>query len=345
MLKERIQELKLPPFPPSREEALDILLREEYGYLPPKPLSVTWEELESTPRFCAGKAPLKKLMLHCHMPNGKTFSFPFYSMIPADGKAHPAFIHINFRTALPDTYQPSEELCDNGYAVFTFCYNDVCRDRDGFEEGLAAVLFENGERQDTDCGKLAMWAWASHRVMDYVCSLPDILHDRVSVVGHSRLGKTALLAGATDERFFCAISNDSGCSGAAVTREKQGETVEAITRVFPFWFCKNYYKYANNEHSMPFDQHWLIALMAPRHAYVCSAAKDLWADPASEHLACAAAGEAWGEGGFVTPDRPPHIGDVFHDGMIGYHLRAGEHFLSRTDWLNYMSFLSRKMDF
>ena len=344
MLKERIRQLHLPPFPQSRPQALDTLLREEYGYLPPKPVSMSWEELETNPRFCAGKAPLKKVQLNCLLPSGRSFAFPVYCAVPADGKAHPAFLHINVRTSLPDMYQPSEELCDNGYAVFTFCYNDVTRDNGDFTDGLAGVLFENGERRaDTDCGKIAMWAWAASRVMDYICTLPEIIHDRVSVIGHSRLGKTALLAGATDERFFCAISNDSGCSGAAVTRQKQGETVKDIVDRFPYWFCKNYYKYAGRESEMPFDQHWLIGAIAPRYAYVCSAAEDLWADPESEHLACVAAGEVYGEGGFVTCDRPPRAGDIFHGGRIGYHLRAGLHFLSREDWLNYISFLGRKL--
>ena len=344
MLKERITQLSLPPFPHSREQALDMLLREEYGYLPPKPVSMSWEVLETTERFCAGKAPLTKVQLNCVMPEGGVFSFPVYCMIPADGKKHPAFVHLNFRTSLPDMYQPSEELCDNGYAVFTFCYNDVTRDNGDFSDGLAGMLYPSGERtSDTDCGKIAMWAWASHRVMDYVCTLSEIDHSRVSVIGHSRLGKTALLAGATDERFFCAISNDSGCSGAAITRDKRGERVKDIVDRFPFWFCKNYYKYSERESEMPFDQHWLIALMAPRYAYVCSAEKDIWADPVSEHLACVAAGEVYGEGGFVTPDREPEVGDRFHEGRIGYHLRPGLHFLGREDWLNYMAFLGRKL--
>ncbi|MBR4304441.1 MAG: hypothetical protein IKT81_03845 [Clostridia bacterium] len=344
MLKERIDSLGLPDFPATKAAALDMLLHEEYGYLPPAPISMSWEVLETTPRFCAGKAPLTKVQLNCVLDEGKVFSFPVYCMIPADGKKHPAFLHLNFRTALPDTYQPSEELCDNGYAVFTVCYNDITRDNNDFESGLAGILYENGQRKkDTDCGKIAMWAWGAHRVMDYICTLPEIEHSRVTVVGHSRLGKTALLAGATDERFFCSVSNDSGCSGAAITREKQGERVKDIVDRFPFWFCKNYYKYSERESEMPFDQHWLIGCIAPRYAYVCSAEEDLWADPVSEHLACYAAGAVYGEGGFVTPDRAPQVGDIFHGGRIGYHLRRGMHFLSREDWLNYMRFLEGKL--
>ena len=218
-------------------------------------------------------------------------------MIPADGEKHPAFLHINFRTALPDTYQPSEELCDNGYAVFTFCYNDVTRDNNDFCDGLAGVLYDNGERKNaTDCGKIAMWAWAASRVMDYICTLPEIDHSRVTVVGHSRLGKTALLAGAVDERFFCSVSNDSGCSGAAITRQKQGERVKDIVERFPFWFCKNYAKYIGKEAEMPCDQHYLVASIAPRKVLIGSAAKDGWACPPSEQFCCFAAADAFPNG-------------------------------------------------
>ena len=158
---------------------------------------------------------------------------------------------------------------------------------------------------------------------------------RAYVCGHSRLGKTALLTGAVDERVKLAYSNDSGCCGAALSRGKSGESVEDITRVFPQWFCKGYIKYAGNEDKMPFDQHWLIASVAPRRVYVASAFEDKWADPNSEMLSCVAASEAYeacGLRGLVCNDSLPQIGDVYHDGMIGYHLRAGLHYLSREDW-------------
>src|SRR5690606_24717348 len=137
----------------------------------------------------------------------------------------------------------------------------------------------------------------------------------------SRLGKTALLAGATDERFTCVIANNSGCSGAAITRNKQGEKISDIYTNFPHWFCKNYEKYMHNEFALPFDQHFLLAAIAPRNVYVSSAVEDLWADPDSEYLSCVAASEVYeklGIKGFIHPPRFPQVGDVFQDGKIGY---------------------------
>ena len=90
---------------------------------------------------------------------------------------------------------------------------------------LPFILYKDGKRKPNDAGKIAMWAWAAQRVMDYAQTLVDVLDLKNGVVcGHSRLGKTALLAAATDERFAFVYSNNSGCSGAAVTRKKQGET-------------------------------------------------------------------------------------------------------------------------
>jgi len=251
---------------------------------------------------------------------------------------------LNFRDLVPDIYYPAEEICDNGFAVLTVCYKDVTSDNGDFDDGAAGAAFGGRERGDADGGKIALWAWAASRVMDYAETLPQLDPARAFVAGHSRLGKTALLAGALDPRFACAVSNDSGCSGAAVSRGKQGETVKDICTRFPYWFCNNYQKYMENESALPFDQHFLVAAMAPRKVYVASAAEDLWADPASEYLACAAADEVYkklGMTGFVRPDRLPEPGDKFHDGDIGYHLRSGQHYFSREDWLYIMEYVRK----
>ena len=127
--------------------------------------------------------------------------------------------------------------------------------------------------------------------MDYAMEEPRLDKSCAIVCGHSRLGKTALLCGATDERFAFAHSNDSGCSGAAITRGKVGERVVDITNVFPYWFCETYKQYANRESEMPFDQHWLLCANLPHKVYVASAAGDLWACPKNEYLSCVAASD------------------------------------------------------
>ena len=344
MLNDILIARAIPPLR-SREEMLEILQREEYGYMPPEPTRLAWGITENVTRnFCAGKAKLHKVELTSYFGE-KHFTFPCYASLPTDGKKHPFFVMINFRPDIPDLYLPVEEIIDSGYAVLSFCYNDVTKDNGDFTDGLAGVLFENGERGDTDPGKIAMWAWAAHRVMDFACTLDCLDHSCACVCGHSRLGKTALLAAATDTRFAFAHSNDSGCSGAAITRDKEGERVKSICKNFPFWFCKNYYKYADRENHMPFDQHFLAAAIAPRYFYVASAEKDTWADPDSEMLTCAAASEAYerlGEVGFLCDDRLPKVGDTYHSGSIGYHLRSGTHYFSREDWKLLIDFIGKK---
>ncbi len=333
-----LNERSVPELLP-REEMLMILLKEEYGFLPQSPTDIQFEVKKNIiPNFCAGNATCDNVTAHCKLGD-KDFSFDFKAILPTDNEKHPFFVHVNFRSDIPDRHQPTEEIIDNGFALLTFCYEDVTKDDGDFTDGLAGVLYENGERSGSDAGKIAMWAWAAQRVMDYAQTLSDRLDlDCGIMCGHSRLGKTALLTAATDERFAFAYSNDSGCSGAAITRKKQGETIDAIYKKFPFWFCENYKKYVDDIDSMPFDQHYLIASIAPRKVLIGSACDDIWADPYSEQLACFGASRAF-ENGFICPDRKAEVGEKFFDGHLGYHLRKGLHYFSREDWNRLIEFV------
>ncbi|MBQ4110697.1 MAG: hypothetical protein IJC74_07415 [Clostridia bacterium] len=343
MLENMLKEKNLPPFM-SRDEMLDILLKEEYGYMPPQPESISYKSIENyIPNFCAGKAISRKVEITSQI-SGKELTFPLYVTIPNKEGKHPFFICINFFDCVPDRYIPVEEIVDNGFAVLSFSYKDVTDDNDDFTNGLAGVLYENGKRGESDPGKIAMWAWAAQRAMDYAQTLDCLDFDCSIVCGHSRLGKTALLTAATDERFKYAYSNNSGCSGAAISRGKQGERIEDICKNFPYWFCENYKKYVNNEYNMPFDQHYLVASIAPRYVYIASADEDKWADPDSEMLTCYAVGgiyEKHRKQGFVCEDRLPQVNDMYHEGCVGYHLRAGLHYFSREDWLKVIKFVKK----
>ena len=191
-------------FEKRREEIKKILEEEAYGVIPPKPDHLRVDVESVMDNFCAGKAPWQKLKFVCTLGD-KEISFPVSAVIPKSEKPLPAFVHINFRDAVPDRYMPSEELVDRGYAVFSFCYNDVTKDDANFKDKAAQYL--SNRRRKNGSSKIAIWAWAAMRVMDYIETLDTIDKDNVAVIGHSRLGKTAMVAGGFDERFKYIISN------------------------------------------------------------------------------------------------------------------------------------------
>ncbi len=342
VLKRLLESQNLAPFL-SREEMLDILQREEYGYLPPYPDKITFEISEENRDFCNSSATFRKISANCII-NEKSFSFPFYSVVPNGSGNFPVVIHLKFGDNISDETMPHEELINEGFARLYFYYEDITSDDGDMTNGLAGVIYECGKRKNTDAGKIALWAWAAHRIMDYAQTVPELDTTKSVICGHSRLGKTALLAGATDERFAISYSNNSGCSGAALYKNKEGENIEKITNNFPYWFCENYMKYRNSDSNMPFDQHYLTACIAPRRVYIASAEDDTWAGPKNEFLNCVAVSgfyEGLGIKGFVCDDEVPKPLAVFHDGNVAYHIREGIHRFTLDDWRILLAYVKK----
>ena len=328
----------------SKEELVDILLKEEYGFLPKAPSSISAEMVSETKTFCAGFAPLVEYSLKCETENGE-FSFPVRFVCPISEKPLPCFILMNFESGAPTKYHHAKEIADNGFAVLSFNYKDVTSDDDDFTNGLAGVVFKNG-RGPEDCGKIGLWSWAALRAFEFALTLPQIDPKKISVVGHSRLGKTALLTGALEERLFAAISNCSGSCGAALSKDKKGEDIAFITDRFGYWFKESFKDYAGKDNELPFDQHYLIAANIPHYVYVGSGAGDIWADPNAELLGCVAASEYYEKHlskGFIFNEDEVSENCCFHEGNICYHRRPGKHYLSRKDWHNYMEFMKTKI--
>lgn len=316
---------------------LRLMLEHEYGKQP----AYVKPEISTSVNVVtfAGKAVWETVIFTFEV-NGKKHSFPTQLIYPVGANKVPFFTYLNFRPDIPDRYLPVEELIDNGFGIFSVCYNDVTRDNDDFTDGLAG-LFESEHRAESATGKIGYWAYAASRMMDYLITRPEADPNAIGIAGHSRLGKTALLTGALDQRYAFVCANNSGCSGAAISRypSKQGEKIEDVCKKFPYWFCPKYKRYVRNEQALPFDQHCLIAMLAPRAVYIGGAIEDLWADNDNQFLSCVAASKAWGLygcEGIITPDKLPECGDALTDGDVGFHLRKGTHYHSRTDWLIYM---------
>ena len=242
---------------------------------------------------------------------------------------------------------PVKLLHDRGYATATAYCGDVFPDHaDGRKASVLPSLgYAVGDERmvsGDEPGAISTWAWQLSRILDWLVTLPEIDPTRVIVVGHSRLGKTALWAGAGDERFAMVVSNESGCGGAALERRNYGETVKRITTSFPHWFAPTFATYADRETELPIDQHVVLAMTAPRPLYVSSAVEDRWADPRGEFLAAVAAGPVWelfGKVGLGT-DTYPAV-DTAIGGSIGYHVRSGPHDITAIDWGHFADFATR----
>ena len=329
-----------------RPEVMELFTTHVYGRVPSTPYQKTMRVVKEDPKAMNGAATLKLVDITI-TSNEKSITIHLGLFVPNKvPKPVPVFLlicnrppseNIDFTREKKSEFWPAEEVIARGYAVAAFYNGDVDPDQhDNFLNGIHGLLDTN--RTAEFWGTLAAWAWGASRCMDYFETDKDIAADRVAVAGHSRGGKTALWAGATDKRFAMIVSNEAGCGGSSVSRRQYGETIERVNKAFPHWFCENYKSYGNRVDMLPVDMHMLMALIAPRALYIASAAEDLWGDPRGQYLALYHSLPVYQLFDPTTqlPEAMPPLNKPVSSKNVAYHVRNGDHNLTLKDWNFFM---------
>ncbi|MBO7722695.1 MAG: acetylxylan esterase [Thermoguttaceae bacterium] len=360
-----------------RGELLALFQKDMYGVMPTADCARLDSELLHEKTVFGGKAIQRQVVLYLHAPE-KTPKMNLLIYLPANAQGPAAAILApNFmgnptvsddpdiivpevpdatRTKIGEPVQRGakksrwaiEKILERGYALITVYYEEIDPDYDDQRQNGVHPLFHAWEDKhnipkQSRGATITAWAWGLSRALDYLQTLPEIDPAKVAVMGHSRLGKTALWAAACDERFAASISNDSGCGGAALTRRNFGETIASMHDMIPWWFCPKYATFVADPNLLPFDQHELIALIAPRPVYIASASEDLWADPKGEFLSALGADPVYrllGTDGLAGVTEQPPVNTPV-GGTIHYHVRSGDHDVTDYDWEQYLNFLDK----
>lgn len=355
-----------------RPEILQLFSTTVYGKPLPSPAGIEFKVIERNDHALDDKAIRIQGDIYCkgiHQPN--PFRMLVYLPKNASGPV-PVFLGLNFfgnhsTTSDPEVMIPEWNtnpcprgnradrydlnLClSAGYGLATIHNDDIEIDHpNSWKKGVRRAYLVDGIQKKDDPGTISTWAWGLSRGLDALLTIPEIDSSRIIVWGHSRLGKTALWTAAIDLRFAASISNNSGCGGASLTRyiipEGKSETLKSITKVFPHWFALNLSDYIDREENLPIDQHELLALVAPRPVYVTSAENDVWANPEGEYLAAREASKVYrlfGYSGIPEAAPMPRLHEPVGQG-IGYHIRAGKHYVTSYDWLAFINFMNANL--
>jgi len=346
-----------------------------YGHAPPAPAKMRFAVDRVDKNFLGGKATKKEVTIHLGPPSAPRIQL--LMVVPNErSKPAPAFVGLNFcgnhtlvndsTVALPTSWMPKncpgvtnnhatdagrggqlnvwalEQSIDRGYAVASFYNGDVEPDRPEAAEGIRAYYSKRGKHYDW--GAIAAWAWGFSRAVDYLVTDKDIDAKRIAVVGHSRNGKAALVAAAFDERIALAIPLQAGCGGTAPSRGKIGESVKQINDRFPHWFNEEFKKFNDRPDRLPFDQHCLIALVAPRPVLLPNAIEDTWANPGGQFDVLQAAEPVYRllNAGGVDASQMPEPGKLVAS-KLGYYIRPGKHSMTQEDWKIFLDYADTLM--
>lgn len=346
-----------------RPQILALFANLLYGRVPPpaEPLQTKFTVLRTVPGFLDGVAVRKEVRLEFRnsrdvldmivlvfLPQHAAGLVPALLVHSFDDTRSPAFDPHPTRPGTLRNGWPLGAFVEKGFGVVAVYQQDLVGHNEvEFLHTIHALFYPEGQSfpKASEWGVLGAVAWGGSRVLDYLELDPDVDARRVAVMGHSKMGKVALWNAAFDPRFAMAVSVQSGCAGAALWRRRYGETLEKMVTRFPYWLCRNAWKFVGREDDLPVDQHMLLALIAPRPLYVCSAVEDHWADPRGEYLSAWHAGEVYrllGRTSLPSPAMPPLMQPIL-DRDVGYHIRKGGHAVDPYDWEQILAFASRHL--
>ncbi len=329
-----------------------------YGRIPEpeSPVRTEFEVVKADPKFMGGKATRKDVRIRFSNDKGKAEMLVLVFVPNKAARPAPAFMKHSFNNTKSNDFDasvsrpgrlrngwPLGEFFDRGYAFVAVYQQDLVRHNEvEFLRGIHPLFYKKGQSfpKAREWGVLSAVAWGAMRAMDYLETDDDVDHTRVAIMGHSKMGKATLWTAAQDERFALAISAQSGCAGAALWRRRSGETLDKMVTRFPYWLCRNAWKFVNQEDDLPVDQHMLLACIAPRPVYVHSGVEDTWADGRGEYLSAYHASEVYrllGKKGLTSESSPP-VGEAIIDSDVGYHIRQGGHSIEMYDWQRFLDF-------
>ncbi len=351
-----------------RSEILAFYERYVYGAIPPRPARVEYNIISENLNAFDGLATRREIEIHCYHGSQKLIIPVLWYLPNQTTRAVPCIVGLNFcgnagctdeEDIILDT---TEErgfqkgrwelpfLLKSQVGVITAPRNAIFPDDyDGRAQSIYKLFYKPEELTQENRSLTAISAWAAgYRLLLELAETDTRINSRnIWAHGHSRLGKTALWIGANEPRFSGVVSNDSGCCGAALLRGATGEKIRDIVKRFPYWFCAEFDRYQNQEELLNFDQHFLLALIAPRPLLVASASEDEWASPKCEFAATLAVSEVYklfGAQGLPSSTTFPEPDQALFGDYLAYTLRSGKHNVTRQDWefvLNFMKHTSK----
>lgn len=334
-----------------RAEILKLFSDNMFGSFPPKPEGLHFQVLSEDNTVYEGLGTRKYIRIFLDASEEHWFDAMLH--LPNQGDHIPVFVFLNHvgndvTLAAQKSRWPFDLIMSRGFGIITAWHAEIDPDPNPANNEDVHGSFTTGVRswyaKDCNWGALTAWGWGMSRLIDYLETEPRVDMNRICSLGHSRTGKTSIWAAVNDPRYAICFANCSGCCGAAISRKPDGSNFysSATGGYYYHWFTPRFYDYHGKPETIPFDQHWLAALMAPRPIYFGCGDQDQYTPPRLEWITALRVQpvyDLFGKAGLPNKSFPA-IDEALKTGTIGYHRRTGKHDVTPFDWNSYMDFAS-----